>query len=219
LNIITEYIVGYALPGRPIANVTFKTFGYISMGQALQFVGDLKLGHYMKVPPRAMFWSQLLGTIIAGVVNLVTANWLLTSQPGICKDSVEFSCPFVNTFYSASVIWGVISPNKMFGPTSMYNSINYFFLIGFFLPIPFYYLKKRFPNSDGQRPYPRLVGCHGHDAPSLTFHVPKLVGAGFDLPVLCSPLPTRMAFALHLRSVSGVGFGHGLYDLDWLLLC
>ncbi|KAF9177148.1 hypothetical protein BGZ50_009079 [Haplosporangium sp. Z 11] len=35
----------------------------------------------------------------------------------------------------------------MFGPTSIYNAINYFFLIGFVLPIPFYYLKKAFPNS------------------------------------------------------------------------
>ncbi|KAF8943804.1 hypothetical protein BGZ46_006400, partial [Entomortierella lignicola] len=53
LNIITEYVIGYALPGRPIANVTFKTLGYISMAQALTFTGDLKLGHYMKIPPRA----------------------------------------------------------------------------------------------------------------------------------------------------------------------
>lgn len=27
----------------------FKTYGYITMSQALSFVGDLKFGHYMKV--------------------------------------------------------------------------------------------------------------------------------------------------------------------------
>jgi hypothetical protein len=29
LNVITELIVGYALPGKPIALMIFKTFGYI----------------------------------------------------------------------------------------------------------------------------------------------------------------------------------------------
>ena len=50
LNVITELIIGYALPGKPIAMMMFKTFGYITMTQALQFTSDFKLGHYMKVP-------------------------------------------------------------------------------------------------------------------------------------------------------------------------
>ncbi|CAE7113021.1 unnamed protein product [Rhizoctonia solani] len=48
LNVITELIVGYMLPGKPVAMMIFKTFGYITMTQALAFVSDLKLGHYMK---------------------------------------------------------------------------------------------------------------------------------------------------------------------------
>jgi len=56
LNVITELVAGYALPGRPLANMIFKTYGYIMMAQALQFSSDMKLGHYMKVPPRSMFW-------------------------------------------------------------------------------------------------------------------------------------------------------------------
>ncbi len=41
-------------PGLPTAMMLFKTYGYITMYQALAFVKDLKLGHYMKVPPRTM---------------------------------------------------------------------------------------------------------------------------------------------------------------------
>ncbi|KAG0247549.1 hypothetical protein BGZ95_008611, partial [Linnemannia exigua] len=112
LNIITEYVIGYILPGEPIPNVTFKTLGYISMAQAMIFTSDLKLGHYMKVPPRAMFWAQLLGTVIAGTINLVTANWLMDTQKGICTpDNKLLQCPMATTFFSASVIWGVIAPN------------------------------------------------------------------------------------------------------------
>ncbi|CAI7872087.1 unnamed protein product [Closterium sp. NIES-53] len=49
LNIITEMIWGYIRPGEPIGNVCFKTYGYISMTQAIAFLQDFKLGHYMKV--------------------------------------------------------------------------------------------------------------------------------------------------------------------------
>ncbi|KAH9318556.1 hypothetical protein KI387_020325, partial [Taxus chinensis] len=58
LNVITEYIIGYLDPGRPVANVAFKTYGYISMVQALAFLQDFKVGHYMKIPPRSMFLVQ-----------------------------------------------------------------------------------------------------------------------------------------------------------------
>ena len=50
LNVITELIIGYALPGHPVAMMMFKTWGYITMAQALQFTSDFKLGHYMKIP-------------------------------------------------------------------------------------------------------------------------------------------------------------------------
>jgi OPT family small oligopeptide transporter len=43
LNVITEFIMGYMQPGRPLALMLFKTYGYISATQALSFVSDLKL--------------------------------------------------------------------------------------------------------------------------------------------------------------------------------
>ncbi|KAG8737925.1 hypothetical protein FRC10_007530 [Ceratobasidium sp. 414] len=58
LNVITELIIGYMLPGRPVAMMIFKTFGYITMTQALAFVSDLKLGHYMSAYTRS---SRMIG--------------------------------------------------------------------------------------------------------------------------------------------------------------
>lgn len=49
LNVITEFLAGLIMPGNPVANVTFKTYAYISQVQGLLFLSDLKLGHYMKV--------------------------------------------------------------------------------------------------------------------------------------------------------------------------
>jgi len=70
LNVITEFVAAYALPGKPIANMIFKCYGYMAMYQGLTFTQDLKLGHYMHVPPMMMFSVQVLATIWGGLVNV-----------------------------------------------------------------------------------------------------------------------------------------------------
>ncbi|CAM0135682.1 hypothetical protein VKS41_005340 [Umbelopsis sp. WA50703] len=148
LNVITEFLIGFALPGHPIANVTFKTYGYISMVQGLTFVGDLKLGHYCKIPPRAMFVVQIIGTFLGGLVNLATAKWLMATVPHICTpEAYPFTCNQAQTFYSASIIWGAIGPARMFASGSPYQSMLWFFLVGLVLPVPFYFLAKKYPQS------------------------------------------------------------------------
>jgi len=43
------------LLGCPAANIALKTLGYTTCEQAISFAADLKLGHYMKIPPGVMF--------------------------------------------------------------------------------------------------------------------------------------------------------------------
>ncbi|CAF0826649.1 unnamed protein product [Rotaria sordida] len=147
LNVITEFVAGIVIPGDPLANITFKTYGYITQYQALLLISDLKLGHYMKIPPRAMFVTQLVGTIIAGIVNYLTATYLMNNIPNICTpQNTRWTCPNANIFFSASIIWGAIGPKKMFGKGSIYSPLLYGFLGGILLPIPFWFLMKKFPN-------------------------------------------------------------------------
>ncbi|GLJ16462.1 hypothetical protein SUGI_0280270 [Cryptomeria japonica] len=148
LNIITEYIIGYLNQGKPFANVTFKTYGYISMLQALIFLQDFKLGHYMKIPPRSMFLVQVVGTLVAATVYFGTAWWMIGSVDGLCDTSKTgnlWTCPTDNVFYSASIIWGVIGPQRMFGNLGLYKKCNWFFLMGALAPVPFWYLSRKFP--------------------------------------------------------------------------
>ncbi|KAF2299990.1 hypothetical protein GH714_006575 [Hevea brasiliensis] len=120
LNVISEFIIGYIYPGRPLANVTFKTYGYISMAQALFFLQDFKLGHYMKIPPKSMFIVQFVGTIASSTVYFATAWWLLSTVDNICipellPEGSPWTCPGDGVFYNASIIWGVVGPLRMFG--------------------------------------------------------------------------------------------------------
>ena len=106
LNVITELIVGYAIPGRPLAMMMFKTWGYITMYQALQFASDFKLGHYMKIPPRTMFWCQVVACAISGTVQLGVQSWMFTNIPDMCSPEQKngFICPSTEVFGTASII-------------------------------------------------------------------------------------------------------------------
>ncbi|KAI5588921.1 hypothetical protein BDE02_05G127600 [Populus trichocarpa] len=152
LNIITEYAMGIIYPGRPIANVCFKTYGYMSMAQAISFLSDFKLGHYMKIPPRSMFLVQFIGTIIAGTINLGVAWWLLNSVEHICQDNLlpansPWTCPSDRVFFDASVIWGLVGPRRIFGSLGEYAALNWFFLGGLLGPFIVWLLHKAFPGQ------------------------------------------------------------------------
>lgn len=181
LNVLSEFVVGYILPGRPIANVTFKTLGYISTVHTMSFLGDLKLGQYMKIPPKAMFMTQLIGTCVAGVINLITANWLLSTRPNICTpEGYPWTCPIGNVFFSASVIWGVIAPERMFGSRSIYHPLMYFFLIGLVIPIPFYLFSRYYPGTIVDKIHtPVLLTSTGMMPPARPYQYANWLAVGF----------------------------------------
>ncbi|EPS60835.1 hypothetical protein M569_13965 [Genlisea aurea] len=152
LNVISEMIIGYMYPGRPLANITFKTYSTISTSQALMFLQDFKLGHYMKIPPKSMFIVQLVGTVVSSGVYFGTAWWLLTTVPNICDKSnlqngSPWTCPYDDVFYNASIIWGVAGPLRMFGKLGLYPGMNYFFLFGLVAPIPVWYMARKYPEK------------------------------------------------------------------------
>lgn len=170
------------------------------MVQALTFIQDFKLGHYMKIPPRAMFMAQVslkipssdlqfrihnininiykpnhpsffvylqvLGTLISVVVYQVTAWMLMGSIPNLCdttllpKDS-QWKCPMDHVFYDASVIWGLVGPQRIFGNLGVYPAINWFFLIGAILPLIVWIAHKCFPTQNWIRSihFPVLLGA------------------------------------------------------------
>ncbi|EIM92032.1 small oligopeptide transporter [Stereum hirsutum FP-91666 SS1] len=146
LNVIAELIAGYALPGKPLASMMFKTYGYITMTQALQFTSDMKLGHYMKVPPRTMFWCQCIASLVACSAQLGVQNWMFSNIDGICQPDQKnnFVCAGAETFFVASVVFGLArSANSRRG----YINLYYFFLIGLIAPVIGWVINKRWPSS------------------------------------------------------------------------
>ncbi|KAG6477227.1 oligopeptide transporter 3-like [Zingiber officinale] len=151
-DIIAQFMIGYVLPGKPIANLLFKIYGRISTVHALSFLADLKLGHYMKIPPRCMYIAQLVGTVVAAVVNLAVAWWMLENIANICDvDSLHpdspWTCPKYRVTFDASVIWGLIGPARLFGNGGLYRNLVWLFLIGALLPVPVWLFSKMYPEK------------------------------------------------------------------------
>ncbi|KAF3397257.1 Sexual differentiation process protein isp4 [Talaromyces pinophilus] len=149
LNVITEFIIGYMQPGRPMAMMLFKTYGYISMYQGLFFLQDMKLGHYMKVPPRVTFAAQMIACLWCSIVQIAVMNWALGAISDVCSQTQanHFSCPNGRVFFNASVIWGVIGPQRIFSPGQMYSNMMWFWLAGAILPVMIYFGARAWPKS------------------------------------------------------------------------
>ncbi|GLB43149.1 putative OPT oligopeptide transporter protein [Lyophyllum shimeji] len=148
-QVMHELVAGYMLPGRPIANMLFKAIAHIGTTQAVTFCGNLKLGHYMKIPPRIMFATQLVAAFISAFVVIGVQDWMLGNVEDVCTPHQKngFCCPSSNTFATASLIWGGIGPRRLFSPGAPYAPLLWFFLNGGLAPIPFYLLARRFPLS------------------------------------------------------------------------
>ncbi|KAI5855576.1 small oligopeptide transporter [Durotheca rogersii] len=149
LNVLTEFVYGYIQPGRPLGLMLFKTYGYITMSQALSFVSDLKFGHYMKIPPRTMFMAQVVSTTLSCVIQVVVLNFALKNIEGVCDltQPQRFTCPGGRAFFSASVIWGLIGPARVFSPGSVYSGLLVFFVLGAAAPVAFWLAARRWPRS------------------------------------------------------------------------
>ncbi|KAG0206345.1 hypothetical protein BGX28_002199 [Mortierella sp. GBA30] len=131
VSVIAELVCGYMLPGKPIANMVFKCYGYMSMYQCMTLLSDLKLGHYMKIPPRAMFVAQFWGAVVGGIFNYVTVLAIVNAQR-----------PYLDgTDADPTGLWS----GRMFNPQGEYGFVFYGFLLGAVLPVILWGLSKKYP--------------------------------------------------------------------------
>jgi len=73
-------------------------------------------------------------------INIGVMNWVLGNVRDVCSPDQpdHFSCPGATVFFNASIIWGVIGPQRIFAFGMMYSDCLWFFLLGAILPIPIF---------------------------------------------------------------------------------
>lgn len=190
LYLVCQIICGFVFPGRPVANMVFVTYCYISSAQGIKFSSDLKLGHYMKIPPKLLFKVQIVATMVSSIVQIGVLNWMFAYIPNICTPKAinGFTCPIARVHFNGSILWGVVGPNRFFGPGALYRPLIWAFPIGFFAPILIWLIGRRSSASSAWRKVnlPVLFG-------SLSW-IPPATGLNFSVwAVVC------FLFNSHLR--------------------
>lgn len=172
-NVVYELVAGFMWPGRPIPLLLFKSIGMQTVTSTVNFTRGLKMGHYMKVPPRDIFIVQVIGLLACCLVNAGIYAWV-----PICLD-----CTYTTADYSASVIWGVIGPRRLWGAGSPYSSQLWALLAGALVPPILYYAHRR-SLTPAFRARPRSVATRILRGLG-TINVPLMFSAAYFWP-MCS---------------------------------
>jgi len=147
LNVLAEFIGGSWVEGNALAMNYFKSFGYVTCAHAVMFSNDLKLAHYVKIPPRHTFAAQIVATFISTFICVGVLNFQMTSIDDVCTEDALFklTCPGVNTFFTASVLWGTVGPKKIWGHNGQYSETLLGFPLGIAVVFLVWGLNKKFP--------------------------------------------------------------------------
>jgi hypothetical protein len=88
-------------PGDRLANIDYR------------FIADMKLAHYLHIPPRMVFLAQGLATLIGALVQCGVTVYMLTRVHDVCAMNNEsgYTCPHGRVTYSASLVWGSFVPS------------------------------------------------------------------------------------------------------------
>ncbi|KAK2981907.1 hypothetical protein RJ640_019127 [Escallonia rubra] len=126
--------------------------------------------------------AQIVGTLIASLVYLGTAWWLMETIPDICQTtSSVWTCPSDHVFYDASVIWGLLGPRRIFGDEGTYGLVNWFFLVGAIAPVLVWFAHRAFPSQEWITliNMPVLIGATGSMPPATAVNYTTWIIVGF----------------------------------------
>ncbi|OLY83417.1 Oligopeptide transporter 5 [Smittium mucronatum] len=148
VSVIIQTVVGYLLPGQPMGNLASRTIGNMVVQQAIQGAENFKIGHYMKLPPRQVFFIQTLGTLVALITSFFTVVVISKVAPDLCtSNSAEWSCSRIQSVFTASSIWGLFGPSELFSFGREYSSIWYSVILGAVAPVVTFFLSKKYPGT------------------------------------------------------------------------
>ncbi|TVY84677.1 Oligopeptide transporter, partial [Lachnellula suecica] len=110
--------------------------------RAQYMLQDQKIGHYMHIPPRATFFSQVFGATIGIPVNYGVVRWVVNTRfnylTGAEIDpSHQWTGQTLQSSLSTSVQYVLVGPVKLFQESS-FRPLPYGFLVGLFCPVLLY---------------------------------------------------------------------------------
>lgn len=136
-----ELLYGYMvqnIPNRHPAGAS--TYGAIAgdiFYRAQYMLQDQKIGHYMQLPPKIVFWSQLFGELMGVPINYAAMRWILNTKMDYLNGSKtdhlhQWTGQSIASYHTNAVQYVILGPKRTF---AQYPVLPYGFLLGVVVPV------------------------------------------------------------------------------------
>ncbi|KAH9855640.1 OPT oligopeptide transporter [Lenzites betulinus] len=145
MNILAAFVH----PGKPVAVMYVNLYGNSTAYQTLAMLQDLKLGQYVKIPPRATFAAQMAGSIIGSIFNYTMMISIVNNNREALIDPIGtriWSGWIIQGYNSSSIAMGALG-KELFAYGKPYYLVAFAIFIGLAFPIPFWLVHKFSPRG------------------------------------------------------------------------
>ncbi|KAF8710272.1 Peptide transporter MTD1, partial [Rhizoctonia solani] len=145
-NQLMKMVAGAVHPGKPVANLYFSMWSHDVISTSIGLAGDLKMGQYLKIPPRIMFITQMWGTLLGAFVNYAVMASITSSRREVLLNPIGtnvWSGATVQSLNSAAVTWSLAG--ELYGPHGPYKWVPIGLALGMIPTTIQYFIWKRWP--------------------------------------------------------------------------
>ncbi|CZR57811.1 related to peptide transporter [Phialocephala subalpina] len=131
-NNLSKMLAGLMLPERPVGNMYFAAWSHNVIANAVNLSNDLKMGEYLKIPPRVMFLTQVYGTILGGFINYAVMISIVTGNRELLVDSngdSSWSGATIQSYNTNATSWALAK--YLYKTGARYQVVPYGLLFGF----------------------------------------------------------------------------------------
>ncbi|KJZ73441.1 hypothetical protein HIM_07235 [Hirsutella minnesotensis 3608] len=139
------------VPRNPCGASTYGAIAGDAWYRAQLNLQDMKIGHYMHIPPKAVFVAQVLGSCIGIPVDYAVVRWVLATKAeylaGKIQDpSHQWTGQSLALALTMGVQYVLVGPARLF-QQHIYRPVPFGFLVGAVAPLLIYALHRRFPHA------------------------------------------------------------------------
>ncbi|KIY68861.1 OPT oligopeptide transporter [Cylindrobasidium torrendii FP15055 ss-10] len=157
VGLFNELIYGYMIdvPGsspHPLGQLAYRIISGNVWYDVRTVIEDQKIGHYMHIAPRAVIFSQILGSVIGLPVNYAIMRWVLSSKMDYLREIVDdpngqWTAQDLKSYNTAGVQYALVGPRRLFQDAS-YTPLWYGFMTGAVAPLVVWLLHRRFKRAN-----------------------------------------------------------------------
>ncbi|EPE33490.1 hypothetical protein GLAREA_06503 [Glarea lozoyensis ATCC 20868] len=147
-SLMVNAVDGYK---NPVGAFFYSTIAGDAWYRAQIMLQDQKIGHYMHIPPRAVFFSQVFGSMIGVPINYGAIRWVLDTKFDLIAGNVidpthQWTGQGLASSLTVATQYVLVGPTRLFSG-HLYRSLPYGFLLGALTPPILYLLHLTFPKA------------------------------------------------------------------------